>query len=154
PEQARDSKTVTAAADIYSLGAILYHMLAGRPPVHGETPMELLHRAAEQTPPRLTNIPHDLETVCLKCLEKQPTARYASATELADDLERFCSDRPIHARPVRLTTHAWRWARRNPVLAALSATTLFLLILLTAVFLGRETPKIALASKAVAVLPF
>ena len=83
PEQASDSRSVTAAADIYSLGAILYHLLAGRPPIWGETPMEVLHRAATEKPksPRLTNarISRDLETICLKCLEKEPGARYVSA---------------------------------------------------------------------------
>src|SRR6478752_895829 len=82
PEQATDSRGVTAAADVYSLGAILYHLLAGRPPIWGETPMEVLHRAAAEKPksPRLTNarISRDLETICLKCLEKEPGARYAS----------------------------------------------------------------------------
>jgi len=79
PEQATDSRGVTAAADVYSLGAIFYHLLAGRPPIWGETPMEVLHRAAAEKPksPRLTNsrISRDLETICLKCLEKEPGAR-------------------------------------------------------------------------------
>ena len=159
PEQATDSRTVTAAADIYSLGAILYHMLTGHPPFGGETPMELLHRAATETPEPLRflnrRIPRDLETICLKCLEKEPAARYSSAAALAEDLERFCADRPIRARPVGLTNRAWRWSRRNPVLASLSATTLVLLIVIaTLVPLRREMTKAAPATKAVAVLPF
>src|SRR5215469_3521423 len=86
PEQATDSRGVTAAADVYSLGSILYHLLAGRPPIWGETPMEVLHRAAAEKPksPRLTNarVSRDLETICLKCLEKDPGARYVSAVAL------------------------------------------------------------------------
>ena len=90
PEQAISSHTVTASADVYSLGAILYHLLTGHPPFTGDTPMEVLHRAAEQPAPRprLTNrsIPPDLETICLKCLEKDPEWRYSSALALAEDL--------------------------------------------------------------------
>src|SRR4029077_7132026 len=106
PEQASDSRSVTAAADIYSLGAILYHLLAGRPPIWGETPMEVLHRAATEQPksPRLTNarISRDLETICRKCLEKEPGARFFSPAALADDLERFCAGHTIQARPIGL----------------------------------------------------
>jgi serine/threonine protein kinase/Flp pilus assembly protein TadD len=132
PEQATDSRAVTAAADIYSLGAILYHLLAGHPPTEGETPIEVLHRAGAQTP-RLTNrrVPRDLATICLKCLEKEPTARYASAADLADDLERFCADLPIRARPAGLTSRSWRWMRRNPVTVALTALSIALLITLS-----------------------
>ncbi|HEX9264938.1 MAG TPA: serine/threonine-protein kinase, partial [Candidatus Binatia bacterium] len=107
PEQAADSRGVTAAADIYSLGAILYHLLAGCPPICGETPMEILLRAGKQTPKRIRltnrNVPRDLEVICLKCLEKEPSARYASADALADDLERFGAGRTINARPLGLT---------------------------------------------------
>src|SRR5438552_12751370 len=134
PEQATDSRGVTAAADVYSLGAILYHLLAGRPPIWGETPMEVLHRAATEQPesPRLTNarISRDLETICLKCLEKEPGARYVSAAALADDLERFCVGHTIQARPVGLANRAWRWTRRNPGLAALSVLSVALLVVL------------------------
>jgi eukaryotic-like serine/threonine-protein kinase len=159
PEQATDSRGVTAAADVYSLGAILYHLLAGRPPIWGETPMEVLHRAAAEKPksPRLTNsrISRDLETICLKCLEKEPGARYASAVALADDLERFCAGHTIQARPVGPVNRAWRWTRRNPGLAALSAATLVLLIVIAALMpLRHEAIKPVPAAKAVAVLPF
>jgi serine/threonine-protein kinase len=159
PEQATDSRHVTAVADVYSLGAILYHVLAGHPPFGGETPMEVLHRATAEEPAslRLTNrrIPRDLETICLKCLEKEPAARYVSAAALADDLERFCADHPIRARPIGLTSRAWRWSRRNPVLAGLSATTLVLVIVIAALVpLRRETTEHVASAKAVAVLPF
>ncbi|MGI8438013.1 MAG: protein kinase domain-containing protein [Chthoniobacterales bacterium] len=153
PEQATDSRAVTAAADVYSLGAILYHLLTGNPPVSGETPLEVLHRAAAQPPAPLRQVPRDLATICLKCLEKEPAARYASAGALADDLERFCSDLPIRARPVGLTNRAWRWARRNPVIAGLGAITLSLLALLVIVFPAKREAPIR-PTKAVAVLPF
>src|SRR5947208_9462650 len=159
PEQASDSRSVTAAADIYSLGAILYHLLAGRPPIWGETPMEVLHRAATEQPksPRLTNarISRDLETICLKCLEKEPGARYVSAAALADDLERFCVGHTIQARPVGLANRAWRWPRRTPGLAALSVLSVALLVVLAAMFTtgGPKRASVAL-SKTIAVLPF
>jgi TolB-like protein/Flp pilus assembly protein TadD len=159
PEQATDSRAVTAAVDVYSLGAILYHMLTGRPPFSGETPMEVLHRAAAETPtrPRLMNarVPRDLETICLKCLEKEPAARYAFAAALADDLDRFCTGRAIQARPVGLTNRAWRWTRRNPVAAVLSAMVAALLIVLCLlVFTGRTSADGAPPGIRVAVLPF
>src|SRR5262245_11337747 len=159
PEQATNPRDVTAAADVYSLGAILYHVLAGRPPIWGETPMEVLHRAAAEKPksPRLTNarVPRDLETICLKCLEKEPGARYVSAAALADDLERFCAGHTIQARPVGLANRAWRWSRRNPVLAALGAATVVLLIVIAVLVpLRRETMEPVPPEKAVAVLPF
>ena len=128
PEQATDSHAVTAAADVYSLGAILYHLLAGQPPISGDTPMEVLNRAATHQPAPLRQVPRDLAIICLKCLEKEPAARYHSAAELADDLDNFCCDRPIRARSIGLTNRTWRWSRRNPVLAALSATTCGLLV--------------------------
>jgi serine/threonine protein kinase/thioredoxin-like negative regulator of GroEL len=137
PEQAANSRGVTAAADVYSLGAILYHLLTGHPPVSGETPMEVLRRAVEEKPkrPRLVNprVPRDLETICLKCLEKEPATRYETAVALAGDLERFCAGQPICARPAGLTNRAWRWTRRNPGLAV-SATVSFVLIIITAMF--------------------
>jgi serine/threonine protein kinase len=135
PEQAHDSSTVTAAADIYSLGAILYHLLTGKPPSPGDTPIEVLHRAVAEAPerPRLSNprVARDLETICLKCLEKEPDARYPSAAALAGDLERFCGGLTIRARPASLTNRCWRWTRRNPGLAV-SATISFVLMIIVA----------------------
>jgi serine/threonine protein kinase/tetratricopeptide (TPR) repeat protein len=156
PEQAKDSRAVTATADIYSLGAILYHMLAGRPPVDGASPLEVLHHAAEQTP-RLakSRVPRDLEIICLKCLEKEPAARYQSAAALADDLGNFCAGRTIQARRASLTTKVWRWSARNRLLAISSATIFVLLaILATVVSIKQSAPKPLPATKAVAVLPF
>src|SRR5215471_17747931 len=157
PEQATDSRGVTAAADVYSLGAILYHLLAGRPPIWGETPMEVLHRAAAEKPksPRLTNtrFSRDLETICLKCLEKEPAGRYVSAGALADDLERFCAGHTIQARPAGLANRAWRWSRRNPVLAGLIGVSLALLAALGVVVWKSEFIPHPVAN-GVAVLPF
>jgi serine/threonine protein kinase/Flp pilus assembly protein TadD len=154
PEQAADSRAVGAAADMYSLGAILYQMLTGRPPVSGETPMEVLRRAAEQAPrrPRLTNrhVPRDLETICLKCLEKEPASRYSSAVALAEDLERFCAGRTIQARPTGLTTRMWRWTRRNPAIAGLAAASVAL-VSLSGILWREHVPR---PPNGLAVLPF
>ena len=154
PEQATNSRAVSAAADVYSLGAILYQMLTGHPPVSGETPMEVLRRAAEQAPrrPRLTNhhVPRDLETICLKCLEKEPASRYFSAVALAEDLERFCAGRTIQARPAGLTIRMWRWTRRNPAIAGLAAA-LIALVSLSGILWREHVPR---PSNGLAVLPF
>ena len=154
PEQATNSRAVSAAADVYSLGAILYQMLTGHPPVSGETPMEVLRRAAEQAPrrPRLTNhhVPRDLETICLKCLEKEPASRYSSAVALAEDLERFCAGRTIQARPAGLTTRMWRWTRRNPAIAGLAAA-LVALVSLSGILWREHVPR---PPNGLALLPF
>ena len=155
PEQAADSRAVGSAADVYSLGAILYQMLTGHPPVSGETPMEVLRRAAEQTPkrPSLTNrhVPRDLETICLKCLEKEPASRYSSAVALAEDLERFCAGRTIQARPAGLTTHMWHWTRRNPAIAGLAAALVALVVSLSGIVWREHIPRLP---NGLAVLPF
>jgi hypothetical protein len=130
PEQACNPSGITTAADVYSLGAILYELLTGRPPFQAETPLETLERAQNQEPvrPRVLNrgVPRDQETVCLKCLRKDPKERYAGAEELADDLQRWLDGEPIRARPVRLPERLGKWARRKPAFSALAAT--FLLV--------------------------
>jgi tetratricopeptide (TPR) repeat protein len=127
PEQAEGkSREVGPAADVYALGAILYECLTGRPPFTAESPMEtvlLLFQAEPVAPSRLQpKVSRDLETICLKCLRKEPARRYASAGELADDLERFLAGEPVQARPVPLPEQAWKWARRRPALATLGAS--------------------------------
>ena len=134
PEQARgEMKNLGPSADIYSLGAMLYEMLVGRPPFLGTTPFETILQVIkeEPVPPSrlIGKLPPDVETICLKCLQKEPAKRYATAELLAEDCRRFVAGEPILSRPISPAERAWRWCRRNPKVAGLLATVAGLLVL-------------------------
>ncbi len=138
PEQARgDSAKLTASTDIYSLGAMLYELLTGRPPFVGVQPMEVLVQVINDEPVRPSHLarrlPSDIQTICLKCLEKNPARRYDSADALADDLGRFLEDQPIVARHTSSLERGWRWCRRHPAKTSI-ASSIGAFLILVAVF--------------------
>src|SRR5438445_4662171 len=129
PEQARgQNEQLTRATDVYGLGAVFYQLLTGHPPFAGGTTYETVRLVLEREPrsPRLWNpkIDRDLSTICLKCLEKDPKRRYASALALAEDLERWLRHEPIQARHAGVFTRGKKWVRRNPTIAVLFALSL------------------------------
>ncbi len=165
PEQARGHDgEITKAADIYGLGAVLYQLLTGQPPFLGSTSYETVRLLLETDArePRLLNpkVDRDLSTICLKCLEKNPSARYASALALAEDLERWLHREPIRARRSGLVSRGSKWLRRNPT-TAVSALSLAGLIVALGVIIWRSelfrqppTNVSVVPEKSIAVLPF
>src|SRR5262249_14813669 len=111
--------------DLHALGAILYELIVGRPPFRGSSALETIEQVkdVEPVPPRrlVPGLPRDIETIAMTCLQKEPAKRYATAEALAEDLRRFLDDEPIAARPVGRIERAWRWCRRHPAPAALTA---------------------------------
>ncbi len=134
PEQAAGkARELTTAVDVYSLGAILYEMVGGRPPFTGDSTMQILARVRDEEPPSLQTlagtVDRDLETICFKCLDKDPNRRYPTARALAEELDRFLAGEPIQARPVSSSERLVRWCRRRPALAgSLAALGVALLV--------------------------
>src|SRR5438309_2766276 len=160
PEQAEGASTdLTPAADVYSLGAILFDLLAGRPPFVGSNALAVIRQASEKPAPKLRSLTQsldrDLETICARCLERDPKARYQSAGDLAADLERWLDGRSIVARPVSLATRIWRWSRRNPKLVGAAAAGVLLGAATVSLFRGElsAVSKFNPPERSITVLP-
>jgi tetratricopeptide (TPR) repeat protein/TolB-like protein/tRNA A-37 threonylcarbamoyl transferase component Bud32 len=164
PEQASHAAAeLKPTADVYSLGAILFDLLAGRPPFLGTHALSVIRQASELPAPKLRSLSkiadRDLETICSRCLEREPAARYRSAHDLAEDLERWLEGRPIVARPVSPVVKLWRWAKRNPKLAGTAAAGALCALVAVSAFLSREhlgsvLRTEATAARSIAILPF
>ena len=164
PEQATDSTAqASPTADIYSLGAILFDLLTGRPPFLGAHALSVIRQAAEKSAPKLRSLStvsdRDLETICARCLERDPVARYQSASVLAEDLERWLEGRPIFARPVSPPIRVWRWAKRNPkfatsIAACLILSALGITAMATSARLSSLMRQAELAERSIVVVPF
>jgi tetratricopeptide (TPR) repeat protein/TolB-like protein len=164
PEQADGpAARLTPAADIYSLGAMLFELLTGRPPFVGDNAFSVMKQSSEQPAPKVRtlarNVDRDLETICARCLEREPADRYQSAASLADDLQNWLDDRPIVARPAGVWFQARRWVRHNRRLAALLAVFCFLgagsiLWQVRAQKIQAAMGEDVLATRSVAILPF
>jgi ABC-type amino acid transport substrate-binding protein len=132
PEQAEARKSITPAVDVFALGVILYECLTGRTPFRGPTHLDTLLQVITSEPAPVRKLqpkcPRDLETICMKCLEKNPARRYATAEALADDLRRFQAGEPVLARPVGKLQRGWRWCHRHASLAGLSAAVVVLVV--------------------------
>jgi hypothetical protein len=160
PEQAGHAAVdFTPAADVYSLGAVLFNVLAGRPPFLGSNPVSVIRQASETQAPKLRSLApsldRDLETICARCLERDPKARYQSAGDLAADLERWLDGRPIIARPVSPPARIWRWSRRNPKLVGAATAGLVLGAAAVSLFHAEffRASQLNPPDKTVAVLP-
>jgi serine/threonine protein kinase len=160
PEQAGGAAAdFTPAADVYSLGAVLFTVIAGRPPFLGSNPVFVIRQASETQAPKLRSLApwldRDLETICARCLERDPKARYQSAGDLAADLERWLDGRPIIARPVSPPARIWRWSRRNPKLVGAATAGLVLGAAVVSLFHAEffRASQINPPDKTVAVLP-
>jgi serine/threonine protein kinase/tetratricopeptide (TPR) repeat protein len=144
-------------ADVYSLGAILFDLLAGRPPFLGGDALKVIQQASEKPAPKLrTLVPgldRDLEVICAKCLQREPSARYRSAGDLAEDLERWLEGEPIAVRPLSPPARVWRWTRRNPVVAGIAAF-LIALGLVAGAMAWKNVAVSPIATTGIAVLPF
>jgi TolB-like protein len=158
PEQVNGSAgNLTPAADVYSLGAVLFDLLTGQPPFTGEHALKTIQQATQKAAPKLRSLAptldRDLETICAKCLEREPQARYSSAGELADDLERWLHGHSIAARPISPPVHLWRWVRRNPLVSQMAALLLTMAIVVGVMISKAQTVSPPAAS-GIAVLPF
>jgi serine/threonine-protein kinase len=166
PEQAKGpAANLNPAADVYSLGAILFELFTGRPPFLGEHALAVIQQASETAAPKLRSLSptldRDLETICVRCLEREPQARYRAAGDLAVDLERWLEGRPIMARRILPPVRAWRWSKRNPTIAAAMAVAVCSAMAATILFFSRNGPPPRSsavsrlpATETMAVLPF